>query len=203
MHSWKVLAFSAIAVVLHFYVTITDASLVRGPVRKQASSAIGNWAEPESTLHAHLDIAPFTEPTSIAKRADPLQVALPDGWSAFVQQFSCFLQITPSNIETVEEFWTNIMVYALTQMIQNHTPQDRVAFRYGLWSLTFSMSPRSSVQEFQWSFVYYFAQYMLRWAQRGFIGYGELGFRHSTGVMFAVQLRKAGGFVQAGDNALS
>lgn len=194
MHSWKLFALSAIAAAaLHLHITITDASLARGPVRKQASSAIGNWEELESSLNAHPDVATFTGLSSIARRADQLQVALPDGWSASVQQFSCFLPIPPSNFEQVEEFWTNIMVYGLTQMIQNNTPQDRVAFRYGLWSLKFLMSPRSSVQEFQWSFVYYFAQFMLRWAQRGFVGYGGLGFRHSSGVIFAVELRKPGG----------
>jgi hypothetical protein len=193
MHSWKLFALSAIAAALHLHITITDASLARGPVRKQASSAIGNWEELESSLNAHPDVATFTGLSSIARRADQLQVALPDGWSASVQQFSCFLPIPTSNFEQVEEFWTNIMVYGLTQMIQNNTPQDRVAFRYGLWSLKFLMSPRSSVQEFQWSFVYYFAQFMLRWAQRGFVGYGGLGFRHSSGVIFAVELRKAGG----------
>lgn len=152
----------------------------------RASSAIGNWEELESSLNAHPDVATFTELSSIARRADQLQVALPDGWSASVQQFSCFLPIPPSNFEEVEEFWTSIMVYALTQMIQNNMPQDRVAFRYGLWSLKFLMSPRSSVQEFQWSFVYYFAQFMLRWPQRGFVGYGGLCFRHLSGVMFTV-----------------
>lgn len=95
------------------------------------------------------------------------------------------------------------MVYALSQMLQDKTPRDRVAFRCGLWSLKFLMNARSSVQDFQWSFIYYFALYMLKWARRGFVGYGGLGIRHSSGILFSVQLRRAGGFAESGDNAWS
>lgn len=204
MYSWKAFSLFAFAATILFHITITDAGPARGLVHNQASSAIGTWKASElPPFNAHPDMTTFTGLFSIIRRADQLQVALPDGWSAIVRQFSCFVPIPPNNFEQVEEFWTKIMVFALARMLQDKTLQDRVAFNYGLWSLTFLMSPRSIVQEFQWSFVYYFALYMLRWAQRGFVGYGGLDFRHSSGIMFAVHLRKAGGLAEAGDKALS
>lgn len=200
MRSWKAFALSAITAALHLHITITDAIPTRGPGRNQASSDVGIWEGPEPSLRAHPGLASFTGASTITRRADQLQVALPDGWSAVVQQFSCFLPISPSNIEQFETFWTTIMAYALTQMLQNKTPQDRVAFRYGLWSLQFLMGARSSVHDFQWSFIYYFALYMSKWAQRGFVGYGCLAFRHPSGIVFSVHFRRAGGFAEAGDN---
>ena len=44
------------------------------------------------------------------------------------------------------------------------------------------MHPDSTVQQVEWSFVYYFAMYMRNWIMNGYTGSGAIMFKHTSGI---------------------
>ena len=192
MHWWKAVILSGIPTVL-FFVPGTNAGPISSTVAHEC------W---ETRLISHCPNPSSEKPSILTPRAitDPApQFALPDSWVASVHQFSAITQVSPNAIQSFESFWKSIMAAVLAQMLQNAPLRRRVRFSSGPWSLTLRMTATSSVPALQWEFVYYFARYFLRWAERGTLGYGGVTFRHPSGVVFEAVFRKLGGLTVAGD----
>lgn len=67
-------------------------------------------------------------------------------------------------------------------MLNNSPYRSRLVMLEGPWELVLVMNDRSTVREIRWSFVYYFAEYMLNWVRNGFIGTGAVVFTHPSGI---------------------
>ena len=179
-------------ILLFLLITFTHA----GPDRSLSSRQASAIAEKDDlqllSLNPQPNAATSSQPPSLQPRvipnipSIPPQIALPDSWVATLHPFSTLTSLSPSASRGFESFWRHVMASALAQILNNTPLRGRLRFRFGSWRLTFVMNPRSSVQQFQWTFVYYFARYMLRWAERGLLGYGGVTMRHPSGVLFQV-----------------
>lgn len=117
----------------------------------------------------------------------PLQFALEGGWSVAVSVFSYIYPVS-SSTQALEGFFTGIQAYALARMLQGFTNPCRFRFAEGDLVLALQMHPRSTVGTVEWSIVYAFARYMLRWVRRGFSGNGGMLFQHRSGTILAAVL---------------
>lgn len=117
----------------------------------------------------------------------PLQLALDGGWSVAVHVFSYIYPVS-SSTQALEGFFTGIQAYVLARMLQGFANPCRARFTEGDIVLALQMHPRSTVATVEWSVVYAFAQYMLRWVRRGFSGNGGFLFHHRSGTMLAAVL---------------
>lgn len=186
---------AVVSICLLFFsaVSITTASPPRGArpngegVAGTDSPMITNSALLAPTAAYHL-----TDTTTRAKLGDtpipPLgslgeQYALPHGWTVTVSTISVFMTFASLDaFRWHEEFWWRIQIACATRMLDNSPYRSRLVISEGPWELVLVMHDRSTVREIRWSFVYYFAGYMLNWVRNGFIGTGAVVFTHSSGI---------------------
>lgn len=67
-------------------------------------------------------------------------------------------------------------------MLDNSPCPPLITATQGQWKLILAMHPQSTVQQIEWSFVYYFAMYMGNWVLNGYTGTGAIMFKHTSGI---------------------
>ena len=123
---------------------------------KRARQPVGNWGE---------------------------QYALPHGWSVTVSTMSIFMTFgSHFAANWFDNFYGGLQVACATQMLNNGPCLPVVIAFQGQWKLMLGMHPQSTVQQIEWSFVYYFATYMRNWVQNGYTGTGAIMFKHPSGI---------------------
>lgn len=123
---------------------------------KRARQPVGNWGE---------------------------QYALPHGWSVTVSTMSMFMIIgSHAAADWFDDFYWGLQVACATQMLNNGPCPPALVAIQGPWKFILGMHPHSTVQQIEWSFVYYFATYMRNWVQNGYTGTGAIMFKHTSGI---------------------
>lgn len=187
---------AVVSICLLFFsvVSITMASPPRGA--RPDGEGVPGTDSPKIINSARLAPPPvayhLTDTTRHAKRENipipPLgtlgeQYALPHGWAVTVSTISVFMTFASRDaFRWHEDFWWRIQIACATQMLNNSPYRSRLVILEGPWELILIMNDRSTVQEIRWSFVYYFAEYMLNWVRNGFIGTGAVVFTHPSGI---------------------
>lgn len=111
------------------------------------------------------------------------QYALPHGWSVTVSTMSMFMSFgSQAAADWFEDFYWFLQVACATQMLNDGPYLPRIIANHGPWRLALTMHSTSTVQQIEWSFVYYFAMYMRNWVLNGYTGTGALAFRHTSGI---------------------
>lgn len=111
----------------------------------------------------------------------PLEYALQDGWSVSVHTWS-YIYPTTSSDRYLKHLFTSIQAIALAHMLQNLPAPCGVRMNLNEIHLRLAMGRRSTVPNLNWTMVYWFASYMLRWVENGFTGQGGFVFRHRSGI---------------------
>lgn len=173
------------AALLLFSFVFIDTTTAR-PRNSVPISRDGNYTQETSLALVPRDLAsPSATPFPLPDPAHfPVQFALEGGWSVAVNAFSYIYPLS-SSTTMLENFFTGIQAYALARMLQGFSNPCRPMFAQGDFALVLQMHPRSTVGTVEWSIVYAFAGYMLKWVRRGFSGNGGLLFHHKSGVMMA------------------
>lgn len=126
--------------------------------------------------------APSVTPVPTQKPNNfPLEYALQDGWSVSVHTWS-YIYPTTSSDRYLKHLFTPIQAIALAHMLQNLPAPCGVRMDLNEIHLRLAMGRRSTVPNLNWTMVYSFASYMLRWVENGFTGQGSFVFRHRSGI---------------------
>ena len=123
--------------------------------------------------------------------------ALPHGWSVTVSTLSVFMDLGSQTAASwFDAFFWRVQVASAAQMLSDEPYNRIVTASETPWTLVLGMHPDSTVQEVEWSFVYYFAKYMRNWIMNGYTGNGAIMFRHTSGIkllaFFVKELDNAG-----------
>lgn len=136
--------------------SLTPTHLANGPHTKRAFPTMGPWGE---------------------------SYALPYGWSVTVSTLSVYIDMeTQAAANWFDNFFWKLQTFCAARMLNNDPYQRLITASESRWRLAIGMHPDSTVQQIEWSFVYYFAMYMRNWIRNGFTGTGAIMFKHTSGI---------------------
>ena len=109
--------------------------------------------------------------------------ALPHGWSVTVSTLSVFVDLgSQAAASSFDGFFWKLQTTCAARMLSNAPYNRFLTVSQGTWRLVLGMHPDSTVQQIEWSFVYYFAKYMRNWVMNGYTGTGAIMFTHTSGI---------------------
>ena len=132
----------------------------------------------------HLANSPHT------KRAFPYvgpwgeNYALPHGWSVTVSTLSVYLDMgsQAAAASWFDNFFFKLQTACAARMLNNAPYHRLITASESTWRFVIGMHPDSTVQQIEWSFVYYLAMYMRNWIRNGYTGTGAIMFKHTSGI---------------------
>ena len=109
--------------------------------------------------------------------------ALPHGWSVTVSTLSVYVDIeSQAAANWFDAFFSKLQIACAARMLNNAPYNRLITASESTWRLVIGMHPDSTVQQIEWSFVYYLAMYMRNWIRNGYTGTGAIMFKHTSGI---------------------
>ena len=109
--------------------------------------------------------------------------ALPHGWSVTVSTLSVYMDLgSQAAASWFDRFFWKLQIICAARMLDNAPYHRLITASESTWRLVLGMHPDSTVQQIEWSFVYYFAMYMRNWIMNGYTGTGAIMFKHTSGI---------------------
>ena len=81
-----------------------------------------------------------------------------------------------------DNFFSKLQAACAARMLNNAPYHRLITASESTWRLVIGMHPDSTLQQIEWSFVYYLAMYMRNWIRNGYTGTGAIMFKHTSGI---------------------
>lgn len=198
MRFWETSLLSALSVLILLIIHNINATLT--PHREfpaiehaKTSESFSSTDQSDATAPPIQSLVKRTNSDIVQIPQEYRQFALLHGWSVTVGAMAAVAPVVQDGIQNAqmvqafERFYALIQANAAAKMLANAPLVRKINFETTRgWTMRFELHQRSTVRQLQWSFVYYFAQYMLEWVRNGYLAFGSLVFRHTSGIILRV-----------------